>query len=323
MKYKTIAVLGAGTMGPGIAVNYILAGCQTALYTRSQKTLLRAQEVVKANIDLFIQEGLISPEEGQAALDRIRYTDVLADAVAGADYVAETIVEQPEAKQTLYQQLDTLLQPETVIASNTSYLDIFPLVPETRRPYTIIAHFYAPAHILPLVEIVRGPDTLESVMDEAVTFHRHCGKTPVRMEKYIPGFIVNRMQSAMTREVIYLLENGYCTAEDLDLAVKTSLMPRGLLLGLVQRMDFTGLDMLANSLKNKKYIPAPDLTEPRTVFNPVNRGEYGVKTGIGLYDYSHAPYESVLDQRDRLLLESVRLAEKFIATPLHNKTGTG
>ena len=139
------------------------------------------------------------------------------------------------------------------------------------------------------------------------------------MEKYIPGFIVNRMQSAMTREVVYLIENGYCTPEELDLAVKTSLMPRGLLLGLVQRYDFNGLDMAANGLNNKKFVPSPEPDRPRMIFDHVDKGEFGVKSGRGIYAYTEKPYEEVLRQRDKMLLQSVRLAEAFMANPLHDK----
>ena len=127
------------------------------------------------------------------------------------------------------------------------------------------------------------------------------------------------MQSAMTREVLYLIENGYCTAEDIDLAVKTSLMPRGLLLGLVQRMDFNGLDMVAHGMRNKKFSPSPVIDHPSFIFDHVDNGEYGVKSGKGLYDYSHRTQEETLSERDRLLLKSVNLGQYSIDHPLNKK----
>lgn len=166
---------------------------------------------------------------------------------------------------------------------------------------------------------MRGPETLDCVMDQVTQFHKDCGKTAVRMEKFIPGFIVNRMQSAMTREVVYLIENGYCTAEDIDLAVKTSLMPRGLLLGLVQRMDFNGLDMVANGMKNKKFTPSPVIEQPNFIFRHVENNEFGVKSGKGLYDYTHKSREQVLRERDQLLLKSVALADYTIQNPIDKK----
>ncbi len=314
-----VAVLGAGTMGPGIATTYAIYGYRTSVYSRTQETLDRAKAVIESNLRFFTEEGILTPEKAADAMGRLEFTDSVTEAVDGAWYIAETIVEKPEPKKALYTQLDAILPQDAIIASNTSYMNIFELMPQRRLPYAIISHWYAPAHILPLVEVVKGPETLPEVMDAVCQMHTDCGKTAVRMEKFIPGFIVNRMQSAMTREVVYLIENGYCTAEDLDLAVKTSLMPRGLLLGLVERMDFNGLDMLANSLNNKKYVPAPDPGHPAMIFDHYDKGELGVKTGKGFYDYSDRPYTETLQQRDRKLLQSVQLGNQFLKEPLHKK----
>lgn len=314
-----IAVLGAGTMGPGIATTYALQGYTVSLYSRSQATLERASRVVKSNMELFVQEGQIDQKTADAACRRISYTDSVEEAVKDAWYIAETVVEKIPVKTELYAKLDAILPEGVIIASNTSSLNIFSIMPERRKSHTVIAHFFAPAHILPLVEVVRGPETSEEVIQQVIDLHKQCGKTPVRMERYIPGFIVNRMQGALTREVVHLLENGYCSPEDLDLAVKTSLMPRGMLLGLVERMDFAGLDMMVNGLTNKSYQPAPDPGEPKMFFDAVARGDLGAKTGKGLYDYSHLSYEELLQQRDRMLLQSVALAKAFIDHPLHKK----
>ena len=319
MEQNKVAVLGAGTMGPGIATVYALHGCRTAVYSRTEKTLTQAKLVIESNLALFVQEQVIDRAAADRALERLTFTNDLAQAVEGAWYIAETIVEKPEPKQALYAQLDAILPEDVIIASNTSYLNIFELLPRRRQAYSLISHWYAPAHILPLVEVVKGPETLPEVMDKVTGFHNDCGKTAVRMEKYIPGFIVNRMQSAMTREVVYLIENGYCTAEDVDLAVKTSLMPRGLLLGLVQRMDFNGLDMVSHGMKNKKFSPSPLIERPAFLFDHVDKGEYGVKTGKGLYDYSHQSQTETLQQRDRALLKSVAMARQYAKKPLGTK----
>lgn len=312
-----VAVLGAGTMGPGIATTYALHGYRTSVYSRTQNTLEQAKGIIESNLQLFAQEGIIDEAAAADALGRLEFTDSVSQAVQGAWYVAETIVEKPQPKKELYAQLDAILPEDVIIASNTSYLNVFELIPEARQPYSVISHWYAPAHILPLVEIVRGPKTLPAVMDKVTQFHQDCGKTAVRMEKFIPGFIVNRMQSAMTREVLYLIENGYCNAEDLDLAVKTSLMPRGLILGLVQRMDFNGLDMVSHGLQNKKFEPSPVIEKPKFIYDHVDNGEYGVKTGKGLYDYTHQTQTETLQARDRMLLKSVALAECGIQNPLN------
>ena len=314
-----IAVLGAGTMGAGMAVQYALYGYEVMLYSRTQATLERAAKTVEKSCGLFAAEGVFSKDVTDKAMKLITYTDSVEAAVEKAWYVVETVSERADIKKELYQKLDALLPEDIIISSNTSYMNVFELLPERRQPYSLIAHWYAPAQILPLVELVKGPETLQSVIDKMTEFHLSCGKTPICMERYIPGFIVNRLQSAMTREVLFLLENGYCNAEAIDLAVKTSLMPRGLAVGLVERMDFSGIDTVANGLRNKSYAPPPAPGEDNLVLRHAEAGELGVKSGKGFYDYSHKPYEEVLNQRDAQLLRSVKLAKEFMEHPLYKE----
>jgi len=317
-KEKKIAVLGAGTMGAGIAAQFALYGHQVSLYSRSQGTLDRAKKTIEKSYELLTQTSKLSPLESETSIKRISFTTDLHEAVTGTWYVVETIVERISEKTELYQTLDSLLDKDVILSSNTSFLNIFELIPARRQTHTLIAHWYAPAHILPLVEIVKGPNTHNDVVERMLAFHRNCGKTPVLMERYVPGFIVNRLQSAMTREVLFLLDNGYCTPEDLDLAVKTSLMPRGLALGVVQRMDFSGLDMVSNGLYNGTYQPAPAPAITNHVFRHTEAGNLGVKSGNGFYSYSVRPYEETLKLRDAQLMKSVELVSEFVEHPLHD-----
>lgn len=319
---RRIAVLGAGTMGVGMAVTYALGGYEVGLYSRTEKTLERAQGVIQNSLSLLTEEGGLSRSDAAAAAGRIRSTTSVETAVQGAWYVAETVAEVAEVKAELYRRLDTLLPEEVILSSNTSALNVFDLIPPARQSHAVIAHFFAPAHILPLVEVIRGPETQEAVMETVLELHRSCGKTPIRMERFVPGFIINRLQRSMNREVMFLLENGYCSPEDIDLAVKASLMPRGMLLGLVQRMDFTGLDMMANSFRDTGYTAAPPAQGiPRMIEEHYQRGELGVKTGRGFYDYAGQSYGEILRRRDSQLLKSVRLAEELLADPLETKKG--
>lgn len=314
---QKIAVIGAGTMGHGIALTYAAAGYEVGLYSRAEKTLQRAKNLILSSLQFLQQEGMVA--NAQDVASRICCTTDIAHAVQGAWYVVESIAERPDAKRELYEKLDAMLPADTIISSNTSYMNIFDLMPAARQPYTVIVHWIAPPQLLPLVEVVRGPQTMQTVIDAMLHLHRVCKKQPVLLESYVPGFIINRMQSAMTREVVYLVENGYCTKEDIDLAVKTSIMPRGMLLGLVQRMDFGGLDVAANGLENQSYVPAPAPDRPAMIFEPYERGDLGVKTGRGIYDYTGQSYAEVLRHRDQQLLESVRLAQTFLENPLYNQ----
>lgn len=315
-KDQKIAVLGAGTMGAGMAATYGAYGFPVCLYSRTEETLQRALRVIGNALQLFAEEGLIASGEIEAAFSRIRCTRSLEEAVSGAWYVVETISERKDAKKTLYEDLDRMLPEDVIIASNTSYMDIFAFMPDRRQPYSIISHWVAPPHIIPLVEIVKGPETKETVVQQVMELHQQCDKTPVRIEKYVPGFILNRLQSAMTREVLYLLDGGYCSPETIDLVAKSSLMPRGMLLGVVQRMDFTGLDTVVNGLKNASYSPAPAPGGDSAIYRLVEDGQLGAKSGKGFYDYSALEPLQTLDLRDRQLLKSIRLAKAFLEEPL-------
>ena len=136
------------------------------------------------------------------------------------------------------------------------------------------------------------------------------------MEKYISGFILNRLQSAMNREVMGLLQEGYCTPEMMDRAVKTSLMPRGLLLGVVQRMDFNGLDQVMHGLRNKSFTPFPAPSEKNILSEYVERGELGIKSGTGFRDYTKIGVKEAIRQRDLKLIQSVKLAREFMDDPI-------
>lgn len=314
---KRIAVLGAGTMGAGMAATYALYGNPVSLYSRTESTLSQARKIIKGALETFLEEKIIDAATMKQAMGRIAYTTSLQEAVHNAWYVVETVTEKKDAKTGLYQTLDGILPNGVILASNTSYMNIFELVPERRRKDSVIAHWVAPPQIIPLVEVVRGPETTEETMQRTIELHEMCGKIPVRLEKYVPGFVLNRLQSAMTREIMYLIDNGFCTAEDIDKVVKTSLMPRGLLLGVVERMDFAGLQTVANGLRNGSYVPAPSVEESSILFQLAEEGNLGVKTGKGFYDYSNHECTEVLAKRDRQLIQSLRLARELMKNPLY------
>ena len=313
---QKIAVLGAGTMGAGIAAVYALCGYRTALYSRTEKTLEKSNATIRAAAALLMEQELYPKQELEAVMGRLHFTTSLEEAVEGAFYVVETVVEIPETKKQIYERLDALLPEDVIVSSNTSYMNIFELMPEHRQANLVIVHWVAPPHIIPLVEVIKGPATSEETMDAMMTLHEACGKAPVRMEKYIPGFILNRLQSAMNREVLGLLQEGYCTPEMIDRAVKTSLMPRGLLLGVVQRMDFNGIDMACNGLRNKSFVPFGPPPENNIIAEMAEKGELGVKSGVGFRDYTKIGTQEAIRQRDLKLIQSVRLAKKFMDDPI-------
>ena len=227
-----IAVVGAGTMGPGLAQVFASAGHPVALYSRSGETLEKALSITAVNLETFVRNGLLPAEDVAAILARITPTRSLAEAGLDASLVIETIAENVDAKRAVFAELDDVCPEDTVFTSNTSYLDIYDLVPERRLPATVIAHWFAPPQIIPLVEVVKGAGTSQETVDLVVALLAKVGRVPVVMEKFVPGFCINRLLRIIGREVFFLLDNGYMTAEQLDLAVKASIIPRAMVLGL-------------------------------------------------------------------------------------------
>ena len=314
---KKIAVLGAGTMGPGIAQTYAMGGYSVTMWTRREETREKARAALRTSIATFVKEGMIAPEEEDAVYNRVTFALTVEETVAGADIVQETIVENKDAKASLYQQLAACVAPDTIIASNTSALNIFEIAPESLQGQLCIAHWYSPPQLIPLVEVVKGEQAPQEYADILMGVLQHCGKTAVYMKKFVRGYIVNRLQQCLNREIFYLLDNGYCDAEAIDLAAKASFIPRACVLGLCKRMDFGGLDMSANNYRNKSYtMPANGDEMPATLAEHVEKGELGIKTGKGFYDYTGQDIEALKAKRDEQLFEIFRLQQKFLDDPV-------
>ena len=314
---KKIAVLGAGTMGPGIAQIYAMGGYQVTMWSRREETREKAKAALKSSIATFVEEGLITPEDQDTVYERIGFAATVEETVAGADYIQETIVENRQAKEDLYAQLAEIVDSETIIVSNTSALNIFEIVPEKLLPQMCIAHWYAPPQLIPLVEVVKSEQAPQEAADTVMALLKKCGKTAVYMKKFIQGYIVNRLQQCLNREVFYLLDNDYCDAEAIDLAAKASFIPRAVVLGLVKRMDFGGLDMTANNYKNHSYhMPEHGDEMPHVLAEHVEHGELGIKTHHGFYDYEGVDIEELKHKRDTQLFEVFRVAQKFMDDPV-------
>ena len=313
---KKIVVLGAGTMGPGIALTYAMGGYNVTVWTRREEKRVLAMETIRNALDTLVEENVVRRGDVNNIMGRLTSTTDLSEALKGADFVQETIVENREAKEVMFNQIAEVASPDTIIASNTSALNIFEIVPEKLLPQMIICHWYAPAHVIPLVEVVKSEQAPQEFADLAVQLLKDCGKTAVLMKKFIRGYIANRLQQCLNQEVFYLLENGYCDAEAIDLACQASFVPRACVLGICKRIDFGGVDMTYNNFKNKSYA-APQWDHiPSTLVEKVEAGELGVKSGKGFYDYTNKDMQEVLKKRDKQLFEIFRVTQKFMKDPV-------
>lgn len=311
---QTIGVFGAGTMGTNIAQDFAMKGFHVRHYSRSAKTLETSGAVMKKGYALLVEEGIITKEEMEASLGRIYRTQSLEDCAKGCDMVMETISENRDAKRALYEQLDEICPMGVIFLSDTSALNIYELMPERRLPDTLIAHYFAPAHLIPLVELVKGEKTPPELVAKIRKMYEDMDKIPIVIEKMLPGFIINRLQAALGQEIFYMLDNGFVSAEDLDLAVKSSLMFRGVVLGVVQRMDFSGIDNLYMGTKATPYV-TPESTL-NTLEKMIEEGNLGPKTGKGFYDYQGRSTEDILAERDRRLLSVWKATKEYIKNPV-------
>ncbi len=290
-------------MGPGLAQVFATAGYDVSLYSRKAETLEKAMRVARANLATFVENGLLKENQVSGVLARVRTTQSVEEAGKDADFVIESIAEKMDAKKVLYEELDKVCPKRAVFTSNTSYLNIYEVMPEARLPQTVIAHWFAPPQIIPLVEVVKGEKTSQETIDFVVELLQKVDRVPTVMEKFVSGFCINRFLRIIGRECFFLLDNGYMTAEQLDLAVKASIIPRAMVLGFIQRYDFTGIDLSYGNLQNPDFVEAPIDNQPKSLKELMDKGELGVKTGKGFFDYSDRPLEQVLRERDAAMIK--------------------
>jgi 3-hydroxybutyryl-CoA dehydrogenase len=303
---KKIFVVGAGTMGSGLSQAYAQAGYQVVMYSRTQQTLDKAIELTKSSLQTVGDAGLVDKKQIPAIMGRIKTTTSVEEGAKDTDIAVETIIENREEKKKIFKQLDAALPERAIIASNTSFLNIFDFVETNRPDKVLIAHWYTPPQLIPLVEVVKGPKTADANVQLMVELLRKLGKKPAIMEKFIPGFIINRLQVGLQKEVYYLIDNDYINPKELDEAAKYGLALRMLVVGILQRMDFGGIDMSVKNLNNPDTQPVPADYKPRKIFELYEKGHFGVKSGKGWFDYSSKSQAEWNRERDMGLINLLK-----------------
>jgi len=282
MTIKTVGVIGAGTMGNGIAQVFAHAGFTVTLVDVAQPMLDRARATIEKSLGKFVEKGKLTASDRDASLGRLQ-TATSIDQLSVADYVVEAIVESAETKRGLFTSLDAITKPEVILASNTSSISITLLGAATKRPDKVLGmHFMNPVPLMTLVEMIRGQATSDEAMRVASELCTALGKTPVEAADY-PGFIANRILMPMINEAIFAVMEGVGTPEAIDAVMKLGMNHP---MGPLTLADFIGLDVclailnvLHDGIGDPKYRPCPLLRRM------VAAGHLGRKSGQGFYTY--------------------------------------
>ncbi len=306
MEFKKVIVVGSGVMGPQIALSFAMGGVNAALFDIDPKALETGKQAIEGAVSLLISEAMIHDSE-KTIIERISFFTDLKDAASNADLAIEAISENPAVKEKIYRELDSLLPPEIIIGSNTSSLPVPEMYPDIRPGRLIIIHYFNPPHIMPLVEIVRGEKTPEEAIDRLRAFYKKVGKYIVVLNKFLPGFLVNRVQLAVMREVLYILEAGLCDPQEIDKAFKCCSALRGVVHGPFEHMDMVGLDTVEAASNVVFPLLANNTDVPKTISDLVKKGKIGYKADGGFYNYPEETKEEHRLRRDRALIGELKL----------------
>ena len=304
---QKIAVIGAGLMGHGIAQIFAVNGHEVTLVDLDENILEYAIRGIRKNLELMAEHDVIAPEDIDAAIDRVTTTTNMEKGVDGADFVLEAVVENLEVKQDLFMNLDRICPPSTIMASNTSVISITEIAQKSLYKQRIVGtHFWNPPHLIPLVEVVPGDKTAEETVEATYQLLLDVGKHPVKVKKDVPGFVANRLQHALWREAISIVENGIADAATVDECIKFGFGLRLPALGPMENADMVGNDLV---LAIHDYIlehiessgdPSPLLREK------VAKGELGFKSGQGFQQWSDEKAELSRNNLQQYLLKVVK-----------------
>jgi 3-hydroxyacyl-CoA dehydrogenase len=305
---KRAAVLGLGTMGHGIAQTMALAGCEVRGYDASPDARDSLRNRVRANLEQMLAVGLVEEDAVADAVGRVTVCDNEAEALAGAEFVTEAVVEDLAVKQELFERIESAVEPKSILASNTSSYPMTDISTRMQHPErALVTHWFNPPHIIPVVEVVPGEKTSDEITQTTYNFLDRIGKTPVRLNQELPGFLVNRVQVAMFREVLDLLDRKVASPEEIDRAIRGSAGMRLAALGPLAIIDYAGLDVTSRVYQNLVPHLRSNHDLPLRIGELVEQGHYGAKTGEGVFEYPPESIEQQVADRNRLYLELVKL----------------
>ena len=316
---RTLAVIGAGVMGAGIAQTFSQAGFRVRMYSRSRARLTEAMALIEARQEELIRNGALSAKAATRSRGLLEMTTSLPDAIANVDYVSENIVERLPEKKKLFREISRLTGPEVILSTNTSSMPLAPISASVKEPSRFVGlHWMNPAHLMPIVEVIRGPHTSESTVHVTCELSRRAGKTPIVLNQDIPGFVINRLQYALFREAFMLVREGVIDPRGIDEALKDGLGLRWAILGPFEHMDLSGLNIVQAVATSLFKQLDRSSTPPAALEKFVKDGKLGLKTGGGFNGLSRPELERLARRRDDNLISLLRSLRRLPRGELKN-----
>lgn len=300
---NTSAVIGSGTMGPGIALMMARSGSTVYLMDIDEKAIQRAREGVQMASNVLKSSGELTEASAHQALGRIHFTTSLSEAVKSADFISEAVPEKLELKQKVFSEMEALVSSDTILSSNTSGIPISKLQEGRSRPERIVGmHWSNPPHIIPVIEIIRGDHTADQTVETTRNYALAMSQVPV-VEHEIPGFVENRILYAIMREALHLAETGVASMEDIDATIRWGIGMKLAVIGPLALLDVAGLDIYHSVASYLNQELCSDTGISRLVEEKVTQKNLGFKTGKGLFDYAPGEIPELMRARVATLLK--------------------
>ncbi|WP_425807717.1 3-hydroxyacyl-CoA dehydrogenase family protein [Desulfitobacterium sp. Sab5] len=306
-----VLVVGAGAMGHGIAQVFATNGFQVTLSDIKQEQLDKAKKSIAANMENLLKEGLVTEADAERTRTLITYEVGFEKSAPLANLIVESVFENPEVKRDTFIKIDKLCSQDCILASNTSASNIFEFAKVSHPERLIITHWFNPPFIMPLVEIVMGPDTSSEIAEKVKTLLKGMGKEPALIKQYIPGFIVNRLDNALTRECCYMISQGWTTGEDIDTAIRGTNGIRYSFEGPMALKDLVGWDLI-NTVSGDVYKSLCNNTDGNPyAADMVAKGTLGLKSGKGVYDYSNTTIQDFINERGAKIIKMIKAVKEL------------
>ncbi|MCM3386930.1 3-hydroxyacyl-CoA dehydrogenase family protein [Ureibacillus chungkukjangi] len=308
---KKVGVIGAGTMGFGIAFQFITNGFPVVLQDIKEESLNLAKEKIKTYLTIFREEEKSFKDSDEVIFDRLTLSTAIQE-VADCDLVIESATENLELKQKIFRQLDEICAVHAILTSNTSSLKLSDIIRdvEKHKDKVMLTHFFNPAHIVPLVELLKGPETNQETYDEVNALMEKVGKVTIEVRKEMPGLVANRIQTALAREALSLLEEGVVSEKDLESAIFAGPGFRFATSGLLKIMDFGGLDVWDIVMDQLQPEIESNVCSFGVIKEKTEQGHLGVKASKGIFEYPGKGLDDYVIERDRSLIQQLKTFDK-------------